>query len=168
MKFERLLIIGFLAQWLSLATAEQTDPDDCRNLADDADRLNCYDAAFGRDPAADVPESRSGTADQAPIKEDENSARETSASDDFGAEQVEQRVDRLEARLAGDFTGWTGSTRFRLDNGQVWQQTKNYIPDYEPREPISQPRVTITRGLMGSYNLRVEGVKRIVQVKRIE
>ena len=62
MKFARLLIIGFLAQWLSLATAGQTDPDDCRSLADDADRLNCYDAAFGRDPAADVPESRSGTA----------------------------------------------------------------------------------------------------------
>ena len=81
---------------------------------------------------------------------------------------MEQRIDHLEARLVGDFTGWTGNTKFRLDNGQVWEQTKNYIPNYEPREPISQPRVTISRGLMGSYNLRVEGVKRIVQVKRIK
>ena len=28
----------------------------------------------------------------------------------------------LEARLVGDFTGWTGQTMFRLDNGQVWGQ----------------------------------------------
>jgi hypothetical protein len=168
MKLARLLIIGFLAQWLSHAAAEPPDPYDCRLLADDGDRLDCYDEVFGRDPVAEVPESRSGAADQAPTKEEADSTRETSAVAEFGAEQVEQRVDRLEARLEGDFTGWTGNTRFRLDNGQVWQQTKNYIPDYEPREPIAQPRVTITRGLMGSYNLRVEGVKRIVQVKRIE
>jgi hypothetical protein len=168
MKFDRLLIIGFLAQWLSLAAAEPPDPNDCRNLADDGDRLACYDAAFGRDSVNEVAASRTDAATEAPAEAETDTTPENSAVAEFGAEQVEQRIDHLEARLAGDFTGWTGNTKFRLDNGQVWEQTKNYIPNYEPREPISQPRVTISRGLMGSYNLRVDGVKRIVQVKRIK
>jgi hypothetical protein len=158
MKFDRLLIIGFLVQSLSPAFADSPAPEDCSLLEEDQERLACYDAAFGR----------FDTATEAPTKAEADTTPENSAAAEFGAEQVEQRIDHLEARLVGDFTGWTGNTKFRLDNGQVWEQTKNYIPNYEPREPISQPRVTISRGLMGSYNLRVEGVKRIVQVKRIK
>jgi hypothetical protein len=87
----------------------------------------------------------------------------------LGAEQLRQPpVESVEARLIDDFTGWTGRTVFRLDNGQVWQQTRNYIRDYKPPRPIPQAKVTISKGLMGSYNLQVEGVRRIVQVKRVE
>lgn len=168
MKFDRLLIIGFLVQSLSPAFADSPAPEDCSLLEEDQERLACYDAAFGRDSTDEAAASRFDTATEAPTKAEADTTPENSAAAEFGAEQVEQRIDHLEARLVGDFTGWSGNTRFRLDNGQVWQQTKNYIPDYEPREPISQPRVTISRGLMGSYNLRVEGVKRIVQVKRIK
>ena len=137
-------------------------------MNDDQERLACYDAAFRMDSSGELPPSRPESTGEAPVEAEVGTTPGNSAVEEFGAEQVEERIDRLEARLVGDFTGWNGSTRFRLDNGQVWQQTKNYIPDYEPREPISQPRVTISRGFMGSYNLRIEGVKRIVQVKRIK
>ena len=30
----------------------------------------------------------------------------------------------VESRIDGEFTGWTGSTIFRLRNGQIWQQNK--------------------------------------------
>ena len=168
MKCRRLVITGFLALLSSPASAESPAAEDCGLLADDQERLACYDAAFPADSADEAPAPRSDVAHDALIQAEEDSTMETSDDADFGAEQVEQRIDRLEARLVGDFNGWSGNTRFRLDNGQVWQQTKNYIRDYEPREPIPQPRVTISRGLMGSYNLQVEGVKRIVQVKRIK
>ena len=168
MKFERLLIIGFLAQTLSPALADSPTAEDCGRLENDKERLACYDLAFGQNSAEEAPAPRSDAAAEAPARADADAAPETSAIEEFGAEQVEERIDRLDARLVGDFTGWTGNTKFRLDNGQVWQQTKNYIADYEPREPIPQPRVTISRGLMGSYNLKIEGVKRIVQVKRVK
>jgi hypothetical protein len=168
MKFERLLIIGLLAQSLSPASADSSAAEDCSLLEDSQERLACYDAAFGRKSVAEEPAPRSDAAAEAPARAYADATAETSAVEEFGAEQVEERIERLDARLVGDFTGWTGNTKFRLDNGQVWQQTKNYIADYEPREPIPQQRVTISRGLMGSYNLKIEGVKRIVQVKRVK
>ncbi len=126
------------------AHADSTDADDCTRIENDTQRLKCYDDLFKR--AAD---------------EVRNS--------EFGAEQIEAPpIDFLEARLVGDFKGWTGKTVFTLDNGQVWRQTKNYIQDYTPRDPVPTPKVTISKGMMGSYNLQVEGVKRIVQVRRVK
>lgn len=130
-------------------SAAHADVGDCAIIADDTDRLACYDRLF-----------RQVSAEAAP---DETDVAE------FGAESIERdTVASIEARLAGDFTGWTGKTVFTLDNGQVWRQTRNYIRPYAPREPISQPKVTITKGALGSYNMRIEGVGRTVQVKRVK
>ena len=121
------------------AHADSIDIDQCKRIENDTQRLACYDELF----------------------------QQTAA--EFGAEQVEKPpVTFIEARLVGDFNGWTGKTIFTLDNGQVWQQTNNYIRDYKPPSPIPQAKVTISKGLFGSYNLRVEGVKRIVQVERVK
>lgn len=169
MLFHRVFILVCLGPALSAAAAELEGPEDCRRVDDDRDRLACYDRLYPREPrlAEGAKESAqsTGTVAQDPV---EALSPDPAAVEEFGAEQIIQSVDHLEARLVGDFDGWSGNTVFRLDNGQVWQQTKNYIPDYKPRDPVSQPRVTISRGFMGSYNLQVEGVKRIVQVKRIE
>lgn len=169
MIFHRALIFACLGPALSAAAADLPAPENCRQLDDDRDRLACYDRLYPRDSARGEVEKESGQSTEGFAGDTaEAQSSNPAAVDEFGAEQIIETIDHLEARLAGDFTGWTGSTLFRLDNGQVWQQTKNYIPDYIPRDPITQPRVTISRGFMGSYNLRVEGVKRIVQVKRIE
>lgn len=149
-------VLASAPTWADAGSAEA-----CRQIDDDDDRLACYDALFGRAaaPAAPAPEAPPPAV----------AAPAAKADDEFGSEQLPaERVDRIEARLVGDFTGWTGNTKFALDNGQVWQQTRNYIRDYEPREPIAQPKVTITRSFAGSYKMRIDGVRRIVQVKRIE
>jgi hypothetical protein len=126
------------------AHADSTDADYCTRIENDTQRLKCYDDLFKR--AAD---------------EVRNS--------EFGAEQIEAPpIDFLEARLVGDFKGWTGTTVFTLDNGQVWRQTNNNIRDYTPHDPVPAAKVTISRGMFSSYNMQVEGVKRIVQVKRIK
>jgi len=140
--------------------------DDCRQITDDAERLACYDELFGREESSDPP----GDANTAGAGKEVTDGRpDPDAASEFGAEQLPaQAVDSIEARLVGDFTGWSGDTVFRLDNGQVWQQTRNYIRAYTPREPMHVPRVTISKGLFGSYDLRIEGVKRVVQVKRIK
>ncbi len=145
----RIAVAAVLASAPAVADVGGTEA--CRQIDDDTARLACYDELFGRAEAAPV------------------AAPAAKAEEDFGSEQLPvEPVDRIEARLVGDFTGWTGKTKFALDNGQVWQQTRNYVRNYEPREPISQPKVTITRSWAGSYKMRIEGVKRTIQVKRIE
>lgn len=69
----------------------------------------------------------------------------------------------LTAHIVGKFTGWSGSTRFTLDNGEVWQQVDDSSLS---TGAIMNPKVTISRGLINSFYLSVEGVKDTVLVKR--
>lgn len=73
--------------------------------------------------------------------------------------------DSINARLVGDFRGWGGGTVFKLDNGQVWEQTDDSELTVGR---LSNPRVTISRGLLGAYYLSVEGVRDTVTVRRIK
>ena len=67
----------------------------------------------------------------------------------------------LEARLVGDFKGWTGKTVFRLDNGQVWRE----VEDGRLRFKKGQ-KVRIELGLLSTYKLHIVGRKLSVKVKR--
>lgn len=86
----------------------------------------------------------------------------------FGLERVEgdkrKEVKELRSRYVGEFTGWDGKTVFRLENGQVWQQIEQGRMSWKATNPM----ITIKRGFMGSYVLKVEGVNKTVRVKRIE
>jgi len=68
---------------------------------------------------------------------------------------------RIEARIVPPFTGWTGQTLFRLDNGQVWQQR------IKGRYRFSgdDTRVVITRNALGFYNLKLASTGRSVGVE---
>jgi hypothetical protein len=74
-------------------------------------------------------------------------------------------TDSISAHIAGDFDGWRGSTRFTLDNGQVWEQTDDNVVTVKR---VANPKVTITRGLFNSYYMSVQGMSDSVQVKRIK
>ncbi|HEV2321226.1 MAG TPA: hypothetical protein VGT42_02590 [Gammaproteobacteria bacterium] len=69
------------------------------------------------------------------------------------------------AHLVGSFRGWSGGTTFKLDNGQVWQQVDDSVLTVGG---IENPKVTISKGLISSYYLSVEGVRDTVLVKRIK
>jgi hypothetical protein len=71
----------------------------------------------------------------------------------------------LTAHIVGKFTGWSGATSFTLDNGEVWQQVDDSSLS---TGAIMNPKVTISRGLINSYYLSVEGVKDTVLVKRVK
>ena len=68
------------------------------------------------------------------------------------------------AHLVGSFRGWGGSTTFKLDNGQVWQQVDDSVLDVGA---IEHPKVTIKKGLISAYYLSVEGVQDTVAVRRV-
>lgn len=71
----------------------------------------------------------------------------------------------VESHIAGTFTGWSGNTRFRLANGQVWEQVDRSSVRVKPREQVA---VRIAPRVMGTWRMKAEGVGQWVQVKRVE
>ena len=68
------------------------------------------------------------------------------------------------AKVVPAFTGWSGKTVFRLDNGQIWQQRMPGTFRYEGGEST----VILTRNLLGRYVMTHEASDRSIGVKRVE
>ncbi len=65
--------------------------------------------------------------------------------------------------IAGEFKGWEGETLFKLDNGQIWQQSSyayTYHYAYHPSVVIVQ--------LQGCCRLIVDGVSENICVRRLK
>jgi len=73
--------------------------------------------------------------------------------------------EEFQSRIVGEFSGWSGNTVFRLENGMVWRQDES---DRFRLQPVDSPMVTIKPGLFGAWRLTVEGHNRAVRVERIE
>ena len=69
----------------------------------------------------------------------------------------------LEARLVGDFKGWTGKTVFKLDNGQVWRQRS--ASTY--RHKGADTRVRFEQNWMGGWEMEVLSTGKSVLVKKL-
>ena len=85
----------------------------------------------------------------------------------FGSEriaQVEDEADQISTRILGEFKGWSGYTKFQLENGQIWQQSSEGLLIVR----INNPIVTIKKSFFGTYNLNVEGVNSTIKVRRIQ
>lgn len=81
----------------------------------------------------------------------------------MGLREAPERV-VIESRIVGEFNGWSGRTRFKLENGQVWQQVG--AGSYYGR--ADSPAVRIEPKSFGSWKLYVEGIGRGVKVKRVK
>ncbi|HVC37229.1 MAG TPA: hypothetical protein VNF46_02395 [Gammaproteobacteria bacterium] len=87
----------------------------------------------------------------------------------FGAETMTpkgsaQEPNRIETRIAGPFTGWTGETIFKLENGQVWKQAAT---GYYTNVELDHPQVVIKKLSFG-YLLTLPGHGETVFVRRIK
>lgn len=71
---------------------------------------------------------------------------------------------RIRSRIDGEFSGWTGKTRFKLENGQVWQQRSGGSYYFKAQSPD----VEVFKNRLGFYVLKVLETKRSIGVKRIE
>lgn len=67
-------------------------------------------------------------------------------------------------RIVGSFRGWSGRTLFRLENGQVWQQSES--GSYELT--LDNPEVRLRPKAMGSWMLVLKHNNRGVRVRRVE
>lgn len=113
------------------------------------------DAARREPERAADPAAASGTAEQA--------SAERSWRLGFRREQGERVA--VVSRIAGEFSGWTGRSVFKLANGQVWQQTDG---ERWSTRTLRDPEVVIEPKAFGSWLMRVAPSNRTVRVTRIE
>ena len=85
----------------------------------------------------------------------------------FGADTLPSRENeaaQIDSYIAGAFTGWTGETVFKLDNGQLWKQAG---PGYFIDVRLQHPHVVIKKLAFG-YLLTLPGHSETVFVRRLQ
>lgn len=70
----------------------------------------------------------------------------------------------IRTRIAGEFSGWTGDTVFRLENGQVWRQRLPGRWSYH----ADSPEVELRKNTLGFWVIRVLDADRAVGVTRLK
>jgi hypothetical protein len=141
---------------------------DCARIAGSTERLACYDALSSARRSTERGWNRSFGADAsraAPVGA-EPRALEPGTSADFGFAGRESGggAQQVQSRYDGEFTGWSGNTLFRLENGQVWKQSQSGRVDFR----ASRPLVTIKRSALGAYRLNVQGLDQSIRVERVK
>ena len=69
----------------------------------------------------------------------------------------------IHSRIVGSFSGWSGDTYFKLENGQIWQQR---TPG-KWRTRLQDPEVVIETNRVGFRQLRVLSANKMIGVKRV-
>lgn len=169
----------------SASMASAADPGDalksCAALTDGAARLACYDklsapAASVAAPAAVntavpvVPAAQTkpeqfgseGLPMAAPVATDGSNAAAPAAPE--ALDSISDEVKTVQYNRLGSFT-------VTLRNGQVWQQLAGDSDKarFDAFDGNGDPTVvTVERGILGSYNLSVNGHGRVFKVKRVK
>lgn len=124
-------------------------------------------AAESLAPAAVSTSSAMSAVPAAPASAPSTSATDTRAAlsdaSQIGFSHYTGAREEFSARIVGSFSGWTGRTLFRLDNGQVWQQ--NESGTYEIS--LESPTVRLRPKALGSWLLVLQN-NRGIRVRRVE
>ena len=170
----------------------QDQIEECSNIQVSLIRLQCYDRLTqtpvvskpaettrkkfrlrrNRNQVEDVARNESVTDENTDVISQQSSGTSSVKEIDesietFGNEriaQVEDEVDQITSRILGEFKGWSGYTKFQLENGQIWQQSSEGLLIVR----INNPTVIIKKSFFGTYNLNVESVNSTIKVRRIQ
>ena len=146
----------------------------CADIADTAKRLECFDAATVRGKAAlaapvpTPPQAKEkslldwfGFSKPAPVIKPE----------DFGKPAPEPGPGEV-TQITGTVLEFAKTARgkavFILENGQVWRQLDSDRTEVQPLPQGVAMKVTIETGVLGSYNLTIEGRNGLVKVSRLK
>ena len=154
MKNTALLALALfpLAAWAN-NSAEQLR---CLAMSDSTARLACYDAAAiairDAKPVAAAPVAAAVAVSAVP----------TPATPDFGRKPTPAK--QLDSHIPGKFEGWNPGGSVRLANGQVWR----FVEGSRSFPALSDPKVTITPGFLGSFFIKIEGLGFETRVERVQ
>lgn len=128
------------------ASAADADWARCRALAEASTRLACYDTIPLAPPmVAGAPKS---------------------SADAFGLPVPTPALEAqtLQSTVGPTFDGWEPNQHIRLDNGQVWQVTDGSSITV----PARSRKVSVRRGMLGSFYLDIEGLNASPRVRRVQ
>lgn len=91
--------------------------------------------------------------------------REVAATYEAKAEVERIAKTFVSSAILGDFSGWSGRTMFRLENGQVWKQTNSDVWHVKTSDPVA---VIEKSGFMDTWMLHVDGYDRKTHVTRVQ
>lgn len=145
----------------------------CAGRVEEGVRLQCYDAAAAR--AKSLLAAPPATADTATGRSDlegfglPRPPQAATKVDEFGRPPPAAAVAEITSlsAMAIEFArNARGKSLFVLDNGQVWRQIDS--DSSQVLDPAAKTfKVTIERGVLGSYNLTMEGRNGLVKVMRL-
>jgi len=172
MKNMYLLLITLVA--FSVHAESNSNLENCAKIKSDQDRLACYDALVkSLNPEIPVvkPTTVEKTYDQVSgptktvPKQVEDTQKLENTEDLFGKPTVEiQTIEQLDSYLVGNFRGWKKGDILELKNGQKWKvvsSPRGYVN-------LTDPKVSIKKGMFGDFNMKVEGLNARAKVKRIK
>jgi len=84
--------------------------------------------------------------------------------DQSGLRQKRTAPQAVSATVPGSARVWSHGQTLKLDNGQRWRVVD---PDVIFARPVTDPKVTIAPGFMGSWYLRMDGMAPI-KVQRVD
>jgi hypothetical protein len=137
----------------------------CRAIADSLTRVGCYDAIALPVATATV-STVAASPPSAPIRVS-GVATGADPAREFGMPErpVTQSLQFIDSAFEGDFDGWTPGAKVRLANGQLWEIVDGSTASYSPTR---NPKIRISRGLLGSYFMAIEGVAQKPRVRRLQ
>src|SRR5690606_25816510 len=100
--------------------------------------------------------------------ESDAAAPPPAAASGIGSEQLESNRDtEVPVRIVSVSYDARGLGTFRMQDGQVWRET-SAAPERYHLEPDREYTGRIVRGRLGGYRLHVDGVRRMLTVRRVE
>ena len=144
----------------------------CADIPDSSARLKCFDAA--------VPGARSALASPAQPEKEKRGILEwfgfsrpqkpATKPEEFGKPPPSRpdEITQITASVLEFAKTARGRAVFILDNGQVWRQLDGDDTVVLEPQPGTTMKVTIAIGLLGNYNLTVEGRNALVRVFRLK
>ncbi len=138
----------------------------CKEIADSAARLACYDERVGKLEQA----AASGelvVSDRATVKEAQRGLfgfRLPSLKLFGGGDGEKDEIQQIEGVVASARTFGYGSWRVTLQDGSVWEQIDDERPVFDPAKG---DKVKVYKAALGTYKMNISG-QRAIKVRRVE
>ncbi len=162
----KLKLIGLAALTIgmsSTAFAASGDPRDCIGIANNTDRLACYDAALR--PTVE-------TAEAAEEKKTRwfgfSRTANVEKKEDFGKRAPEKdAITEISAKITDVTFRRKTAYRIVLDNGQIWEQLSGDSRFIKIKDGIAYD-ATVKKAAMGSFRMTIEPGGKTIRVRRVE
>jgi hypothetical protein len=149
------------------AYSHNENAEKCIDIIDNLERLTCYDQHFKIENSQDNNLSQNQSVQNSGNKKVNITKDEIKVSNDlFGLEKevANQTPDELTSIAVGKFKSWNKKMLVTLENDQVWQVNSSRSLYY----PVTNPKVIISKGALGSFYMSIEGINRRLKVERIK